>query len=126
MRPNTVFLAGGVLGLAFGLSFLLVPATVLPFYGLSVDPATVLMSRFFGVALFQLGLVLYLLRDVRESASQRALTTAGVVGSATGLTVALMGVLAGLVNSLGWSTVAIYGALLLGYLTCMRARTAVA
>jgi len=126
MRPNTVFLAGGVLGLAFGLSFLLVPATVLPFYGLSVDPATVLMSRFFGVALLQLGLVLYLLRDVRESASQRALTTAGVVGSATGLTVALMGVLAGLVNSLGWSTVVIYGALLLGYLTCMRARTAVA
>jgi hypothetical protein len=33
----------------------------------------VLMSRFFGVALFHLGIVLYLMRDVRESASQRAL-----------------------------------------------------
>jgi hypothetical protein len=126
MRPNTVFLAGGILGLAFGLSFLLLPATVLPFYGVPVEPGTVLMSRFFGVALFHLGLVLYLLRGVRESVSQRALATAGVAGSAAGLAVALMGVLGGLVNALGWSTVAIYGVLLLGYLTCMRARTAVA
>ena len=125
MRPNTVFLAGGVLGLAFGLSFLLVPALVLPLYGVPTDPATVLMSRFFGVALFQLGLVLYLLRDVRESALQRALATAGVAGSAAGLAVALMGVLGGLVNAMGWSTVAIYAALLLGYVTCMRARTSV-
>ena len=52
MRPNTVFLAGGVLGVAFGLGLL--------------------------------------------------------------------------VNSLGWSTVLIYALLLLGYLGCMRARTAVA
>ncbi len=73
MRPNTVFLAGGVLGLAFGLSFLLFPTIVLPLYGVAVDPSTVLMSRFFGVALFHLGIVLYLMRDVRESASQRAL-----------------------------------------------------
>jgi hypothetical protein len=126
MRPNTVFLTGGILGLAFGLSFLLVPATVLPFYGVPVEPPTVLMSRFFGVALFHLGLVLYLLRDVRDAASQRSLATAGVAGSAAGLAVALIGVLGGLVNALGWSTVAIYSVLLLGYLTCMRPRTAVA
>lgn len=81
MRPNTVFLAGGVLGLAFGLSFLLFPTVVLPLYGVPVDPSTVLMSRFFGVALFHLGIVLYLMRDVRESASQRALAVAGVAGS---------------------------------------------
>jgi hypothetical protein len=126
MRPNTVFLAGGVLGLAFGLSFLLIPATVLPFYGIPVEPSIVLMSRFFGVALFHLGMALYLLRDVREPAIQRALATAGLAGSAAGLAVALMGVLGGLVNALGWSTVAIYAVLLLGYLTCMRARPAVA
>jgi hypothetical protein len=126
MGPNTVFLAGGILGLVFGLSFLLVPATVLPLYGLSTDPATVLMSRFFGVALFHLGMLLYLLRDIRDVASQRALVTAGVAGSAAGAAVGLMGVLGGLVNALGWSTVAIYALLLVGYLTCMRARSGVA
>jgi hypothetical protein len=126
MRPSTVFLAGGVLGLVFGLGFLLVPAAVLPLYGVAVEPSTVLMSRFFGVALFHLGIVLYLLRDVRDSATQRAMTMAGVAGSAAGLAVGLMGVLGGAVNALGWSTVAIYAALLLGYLVCMRGRPAVA
>lgn len=126
MRPNTVFLAGGVLGVVFGLGFLLVPGIVLPLYGPTPEPTAILMSRFFGVALFHLGLLLYLLRDVREPGLQRLIATAGVAGSLAGLAVALMAVLGGLVNSLGWSTVLIYALLLLGYLGCMRARTAVA
>ena len=71
MRPNTVFLAGGVLGVVFGLGFLLVPGIVLPLYGPTPEPTAILMSRFFGVALFHLGLLLYLLRDVREPGLQR-------------------------------------------------------
>ena len=126
MRLNTLLLIAGVLALVFGLGFLLVPDAVLPLYGIEAAVGTILMSRFFGVALFQLGLTLYLLREVREPATQRALAKAGVAGSAAGLAVALMGVLGGLVNALGWSTVAIYGVLLVGYLTCMRPRTAVA
>jgi hypothetical protein len=120
MRPNTVFLIGGILALAFGLCFLLVPGVVLPMYGVSPDAATLLMSRFFGVALVQLGLSLYLLREVREPVVVRALALAGVVGSACGMLVALLGVLGGVTNALGWSTVAIYGFLLLGYAGCLR------
>jgi hypothetical protein len=47
------------------------------------------------------------------------------VGSAAGLAVALMGQLSGVVNVMGWSTVAIYGLLLLGYVSHLRARPAV-
>lgn len=126
MRPNTVFLTAAVLALVFGLGFLLVPAMVLPVYGAPTDPATVLMSRFFGVALFHVGLLLYFLKDVRDPASIRAMGLAGVAGSVAGLAVALMGVMAGVVNAMGWSTVVIYGLLLLGYTSCMRARTSVA
>jgi hypothetical protein len=114
------------LALAFGLSFLLVPATVLPLYGVEPDPATTLMSRFFGGALVQLGLALYLVRDAREPSVQRGLIVAGVVGSIAGLAVALLGQFGGLVNALGWSTVAIYGALLLGYASLLRTRPAIA
>ncbi len=124
MRPTTVFLAGGVIAIAFGLSFLLVPTIVLALYGAPTDPSTVLMSRFFGVALLQLGLTLYFLRDVRDAASQRAMALAGVVGSAAGIVVALMGVVGDVVNALGWSTVAIYAFLLLGYASCLRAQPA--
>jgi FtsH-binding integral membrane protein len=126
MRPNTVFLAGGVIAIAFGLSFLLVPGTVLPMYGAPADAATVLMSRFFGVALLQVGLMLYLLRETRDATTQRSMALAGVVGSVVGVLVSLMGVMGGAVNALGWSTVAIYAALLLGYLSAMRSRPALA
>ncbi len=126
MRLNTLLLVAGLLALGFGLSFLLVPGTVLPLYGIDPDPATVLMSRFFGVALVQLGAALYLIREVREPDARRALVLAGVIGSAAGLAVALMGQLAGLVNAMGWSTVAIYGLLLLGYAVQLRERPATA
>jgi hypothetical protein len=122
MRLPTLLLTAGLLALVFGLGFLLFPATLLPMYGAPSEPATVLMSRFFGVSILQLGLVLYLLREVRESAAQRGLVLAGVIGSAGGLVVALTARLGGLVNALGWSTVAIYGLLLLGYLANLRGR----
>ena len=120
MRSNTLFLAAGVLALAFGLGFLLVPATVLPIYGAATDPATLLMSRFFGVVLVHLGLVMYLLREIRDPGSIRALAFAGVVGSVCGMAVAATGVLGGVTNALGWSTVGIYALLLLGYAGCLR------
>ncbi|MEO7138455.1 MAG: hypothetical protein ABI037_12120 [Gemmatimonadales bacterium] len=124
MRLNTLLLVAGLLALGFGLGFLLVPAAVLPVYGIQPDPATTLMSRFFGAALVQLGAALYLVRDLREAGTQRGLVLAGVVGSTAGLAVALMGQLSGVVNVMGWSTVAIYGLLLLGYGSHLRARPA--
>lgn len=103
-----------------GLGFLLVPGAVLPVYGIDPAPATLLMSRFFGAALVNLGLAVYLLREAREVVAQRGLVLAGVCGSVAGLAVALMGQLSGLVNGMGWSTVAIHGFLLLRYASCLR------
>jgi hypothetical protein len=121
MRPGNVFLAGGILAIVFGLSFLLVPAMVLLMYGVEANSATLLMSRFFGVALLQIGLLLYFIRETRDAATARAGALSGVVGSIAGLCVGLMGVMGGVVNGLGWSTVAIYAALLGGYASIMRA-----
>jgi hypothetical protein len=120
MRLNTLLLVAGLLALVFGLGFLLVPGALLPVYGIDPAPATMLMSRFFGAALVNLGLAVYLLREVREASAQRGLVLAGVAGSVAGLAVAVMGQLGGLVNVMGWSTVAIYGLLLLGYASCLR------
>ena len=124
MRIASLLLVAGVLSLVFGLGFLLVPAALLPMYGIDPAPATILMSRFFGVALLNLGTALYLVREVRDPAVQRGLVLAGVVGCTAGLAVALMGQLSGVVNAMGWSTVAIYGALLVAYAGAMRARAA--
>jgi hypothetical protein len=57
---------------------------------------------------------------VHQPEARRGLVQAGIVGSAAGMAVALLGQLAGLVNAMGWSTVAIYGLLLFGYAVHLR------
>jgi hypothetical protein len=126
MRLPTLLLIAATLSLGFGLSFLLAPDIVLPLYGIEPSSTTALMSRFFGAALFQWGVALYLVREVRDAAAQRGLVLAGVAGSAAGLAVALMGQLTGLVNAMGWSTVAIYGLLMMAFASLLRARPATA
>lgn len=124
MRLPTLLLIAALLSLGFGLSFLLVPTVALPLYGVDPAPATALMSRFFGAALFQWGVALLLVREVREPDTRRGLVLAGVAGSAAGLAVALMGQLTGLVNAMGWSTVAIYGLLMVAFASLLRTRYA--
>ena len=124
MRPATVFLIASLLALVFGLGFVVAPSAVLSIYGTSTDPPTLLLGRFFGVALIQLGLTLYLLREVREPATIRALGIGGTVGSFCGALVSLTGTMNGVTNSMGWSSVAIYAFLTFGYATCLRVRVA--
>jgi hypothetical protein len=115
MRFSTLLTIAGTLAILFALAFLLAPGPTLAQYGAPPDPAAVLMSRFFGVALLHLGLLLILARQVEDPLARRAVALAGVVGSLAGLLVALWAVLGHLVNALGWSTVVIYLGLLLGY-----------
>jgi len=124
MRLSTLLLIGGLLALVFGLGFLLVPRPMLTFYGVPPDPSVVLMARFFGTALVQLGLVLYLIRDVGDPRTQRGVVIGSFIGSVAGLVVALTGQFWGLVNQFGWTTVAIYGLLTLGYGSIMFGRPA--
>jgi hypothetical protein len=115
MRLGTLLLIGGVLGLVFGLAFLLAPRAMLPLYGVATDPAVVLMARFFGAALAQVGLIFVLIRDVSDPRTQRGVLLGAFLGSLAGLVVALTAQFWGLVNALGWSTVVIYALLLIGY-----------
>jgi xanthosine utilization system XapX-like protein len=115
MRFNTLLLIAGLLALVFGVGFLLVPVAMLAQYGVHTDAAGLLMSRYFATALIQLGLVFSLVRNVSEPAAQRAIALAGFLGSLVGLALAVRAVTTGMVNALGWSSVAIYGLLALSY-----------
>lgn len=115
MRFSTFLLLAGLLALVFGLAFALAPAPVLALYAVTTDVGGLLMSRFFGAALINLGLVLLLVRGVADPKTQRAIALGSFVGSIAGLLVALTAQFTGVVNALGWSTVAIYLLLALGY-----------
>jgi hypothetical protein len=115
MALGTLLRIAGLLALAFGIGFLFAPARVLSLYGVAAEPAVVLMGRFFGSALVQVGLVLYLIRDVSDPTTRRGVVLGSFLGSLAGFVVSLTAQFWGLVNSFGWSSVAIYGLLLLGY-----------
>jgi hypothetical protein len=115
MRLGTLLRLAGLLALAFGIGFLFAPVRVLSMYGVAAEPTVVLMARFFGSALVQLGLVFYLIRDVSDPTTRRGVVLGSFLGSLAGFVVSLTAQFWGLVNSFGWSSVAIYGALLLGY-----------
>jgi hypothetical protein len=115
MRLGTLLRLAGLLALAFGIGFLFAPARVLSMYGVAAEPTVVLMGRLFGSALVQLGVVFYLIRDVSDPTTRRGVVIGSFLGSLAGFVVSLTAQFWGLVNSFGWSTVAIYGLLLLGY-----------
>ena len=115
MRLGTLLRLAGLLALAFGIGFLFAPARVLAMYGVAAEPTVVLMARFFGSALIQLGLVFYLIRDVSDPTTRRGVVLGSFLGTLAGFVVSLTAQFWGLVNSFGWSSVAIYGLLLLGY-----------
>jgi uncharacterized protein YjeT (DUF2065 family) len=122
MKFSTLLTAAGVLALVFGLGFLIAPGQVLALYGATTNPIGLQMSRFCGVALINLGLVLFLAREVTDPTAQHSIALGSFLGSLAGLAVALWGKLSGLSNALGWSTVAIYLLLALGYATFLFGR----
>ena len=121
MRSSTAFLIGAVLALVFGIGFVAMPVMVLNVYGVAADVPTVLMGRFFGAALVQLGITLWLLKGTGDAATQRGLALGGAIGAVVGAGVSVMGTQAGTLNAVGWSAVAIYLLLLFVYVSVLRA-----
>jgi uncharacterized membrane protein YfcA len=115
MRLSTFLTIAALLALVFGIGFILAPSAMLAQYGVTTDAGGLLMSRFFGGALLQVGVLIYLARAVTDADAQRAIVLGSLVGSIVGLAVALEAQTSHVVNALGWSTVAIYLLLALGY-----------
>jgi FtsH-binding integral membrane protein len=121
MRLSAFLTLAGLIALVFGVAFLLAPVQTLAQYGVEANPGLVLMSRFFGAALVQLGILQYMARPIEDAVGRRAIVIAGVFGSILTTVVALSAQMAHLVNNLGWLTVAIGVILFVGYASNMRA-----
>jgi hypothetical protein len=104
-----------VIACLFGLGFVFAPAKVLAQYGLTVDAGFGLVAQLFGAALLGYAILTWSARKAGDSDARRAIVLALFVSNAVGFVLALMAQLKGLVNTLGWSTVAIYLVLALGF-----------
>ena len=114
MNLRTFLTIAALVALVYALGLILMPAFMNSTYGLGTSASEILLSRFFGVELLVLGLIIWLAKDL-TGASVRPIITGNLIGNAVGTIIALMGTLGGVMNSVGWSAVAIYFLLALGF-----------
>ena len=115
MKLKNWMSAKAVICVVLGFGFILLPDTLLSFYAISAGPGGIFMTRLVGQAFLVIGLLLWLARNTTESTTQRAIALAVFVGDAAGFIIALMAMLSGTANVLGWSTVALYLVFALGF-----------
>ena len=112
MKLGNLFAINAVIAGLFGLAFVFAPAQLLAQYGLAIDAGFGVVAQLFGAALIGYAILTWLCRKAGDSDARRAIVLALFISDGVAFVLALIAQLQGMVNSLGWSTVAIY--LLLG------------
>jgi hypothetical protein len=124
MKREMFFASLGIVGVLFGVGFLLLPEMSLRMYGVPTDPHNLMQSRYFGSALLGLGLIAYLARDTQDPKAIRALLLGSLVSDAAGAVISASAA-GSLQNGMAWLSVAIYAAFAAGagyYLLVARER----
>ena len=115
MKLGTLMTVNAVIAGVFGIAFVVVPARALANYGVTVDAQFALVAQLFGAALLGYAILTWSVRSASDSDALRAILLALCLADAIAFVIALIGQLGGVVNALGWSTVAIYLLLALGF-----------
>ena len=115
MKLSNLLTINAIVALVYGISFVLVPTTVLSLYGMTQGTSEALAGQFFGVALISIGLLTWFARNVADSEAQRAIILALLISDVIGVIVAVLGTVNGVMSAVGWSAVGIYLLLALGY-----------
>jgi hypothetical protein len=114
MKLRTFLIIAAVIALGYALGLILMPAFMATTYGFGASASEILLARFFGVELLVLGVINWLAKDL-TGASVFPIITGSLIGNVVGTVIALMGTLNGVMNSMGWSSVAVYLLLALGF-----------
>jgi hypothetical protein len=115
MKLKTVLVFNAIAALAFGIGFVLIPATVGGLYGITQSPSVTFVGQLFGVELIGIGLICWLIRNIADPGSQRAIIISLLISDIVGAIVSVLGITSGVMNVVGWSSVAIYLLLVLSY-----------
>ncbi len=115
MSLKTVFIINAVIAGFFALVSLIIPATMLSWYGVESNDAIVLMTRFFGVTLLTIALATFYLKDSEFNSDVKSIVLALLLSNFAGVIVAIWGQVSNITNNLGWLTVIIYVFLTIAY-----------
>ena len=118
MKLKTLMIINAIVAIVFGVVFVMIPSQVLSLYGHGTGEVLDIlnyMGQLFGVALIAIGLLTWTARNSDDSEARKAIVFALFVSDCIGFVVTLIGQINCVVNALGWSTVAIYFLLALGF-----------
>ncbi len=115
MKLKNLLIINAIIALGYGISFVLVPKTVLSVYGMTESPSAELAGQYFGVALISIGLLTWLARNVSDPETRRAFILALLISDVVGIIISVQGTLSEVMSEVGWSAVGIYLFLGLGY-----------
>jgi hypothetical protein len=115
MKLSTLLIINAIIAFLFGLAFVLIPEIVLSLYGVSLSVNGIYISRLLGAAFIGFGIVSWLVRNSSGSDDLRAIVFALFISETLGFFISLFYQLQGVANALGWTTVAIYLILGVGF-----------
>jgi len=115
MKLNLLLVINAIIAAVFGLAFILVPAWFLNLYGITLDPSLKYIGWLLGTALLGDGVISWYARNAGASEAGRAIVAGFFVCHISSFIAALIGQLGGVVNWLGWSTVAVYLLIAVGF-----------
>lgn len=84
-------------------------------YGITQTPDVTFVGQLFGVELVGIGLICWLIRNITDPIFQRAIVISLLISDIIGAIVSVLGITSGVMNAVGWSSVAIYLLLVFGY-----------
>ena len=113
MKISSFLMLKAIISLAFGIGFVAIPTAVWSIYGVKLDPAGIMMTRFFGACLGGIGLICWITRNA-DFNTLKGITLSLCIADTIGFIVALSAQLSGILNTLGWINVAIWLLLALG------------
>ena len=116
MKLSTLMVINAVVTAVFGIAFVLIPGQVFSLYGIVESiPGLNYMGQLFGVSLVTFAVLTWFARNAEDSVARKAIVLALLIGDGIGFIVALIAQLAGVLNTVAWSTVAIYLFFTVGY-----------
>jgi len=115
MKLSTLMVINAVIAFIFGIFFVLVPWQVVMLYGLQPDPALNYVGQLFGASLLMIAILSWMAKNADESDARKAILMSFFIGDLIGFIISLVAQLNHVVNNLGWSTVALYLLLAIGF-----------
>ena len=114
MEFRTLLLINAVIAIPVGSACILAPAQLLATYGVTLPPMGLVVYQFWGAFLLGLGMLTWSARKTEDRGVQRAVASSLFITYLISCAIAVRGQYAG-ANSVGWSTVALFLLLALGF-----------